>query len=67
MNTTLDDGTIAEFHAQGVTVIRGAFGDWVETLRAGTRFHDFFILQSGIVRPVHDRKGRLELGVCGCN
>ncbi len=39
MNMTLDDSTIAEFHAQGVTVIRGAFREWIEPLRAGVKFN----------------------------
>ena len=39
MNTTLDDGAVAEFDAQGVTVIRGVFGDWIDKLRAGVAFN----------------------------
>jgi len=35
----LTDATISEFHELGVTVIRNAFKDWVETLRAGIQFN----------------------------
>ena len=31
--------SISEFHEHGVTVVRGAFSDWVETLRAGIAFN----------------------------
>lgn len=31
----LDQSTIDEFRERGVTVLRGVFSDWVETLRAG--------------------------------
>lgn len=39
MSHHVDEQTIAEFHEQGVTVLRGVFGDWVETLRAGIAFN----------------------------
>jgi len=35
----IDKNTLADFHRDGVTVIRGAFKDWVETLRAGVKFN----------------------------
>ena len=35
MNTHLHDDQITEFHEKGVTVLRGVFKDWVDTLRAG--------------------------------
>ena len=31
----VDDGVVAAFDADGATVVRGAFGDWIETLRTG--------------------------------
>ena len=34
----LDDGTIEAFHRDGVTVLRGAFTEWVDTLRRGVDF-----------------------------
>lgn len=39
MSHSLDDNSVAEFHEHGVTVIRGAFADWIETLRAGVKFN----------------------------
>ena len=39
MDITLDEQTIADYHAQGVTVIRGAFTDWIDKLRAGVKFN----------------------------
>ncbi|MEM8974692.1 MAG: phytanoyl-CoA dioxygenase family protein [Pseudomonadota bacterium] len=35
----VDQATIDEFHEHGVAVIRGAFSDWVETLRAGIAYN----------------------------
>lgn len=35
MGRHLTDETIAEFREMGVTVLRGVFSDWVETLRSG--------------------------------
>ena len=35
MRRWLDDQTIEEFHEKGVTVLRGVFSDWIETLREG--------------------------------
>ncbi len=35
MTRHLDDQTIAEYREKGVTVLRGVFSDWVETLRSG--------------------------------
>lgn len=35
MTHKIDPKTIEEFNTQGVTVLRGVFSDWVDTLRAG--------------------------------
>ena len=35
----LDDSLVAAFREQGVTVIRGAFAQWVDRLRAGVAFN----------------------------
>ena len=35
----LDPATVSEFRAQGVTVIRGSFRDWVEPLRRGVDYN----------------------------
>jgi len=35
MSRLLDQDRIDEFREKGVTVLRGVFADWVETLRAG--------------------------------
>ncbi|QYX58572.1 phytanoyl-CoA dioxygenase family protein [Roseovarius sp. SCSIO 43702] len=35
MTTRLDSDTIDDFRENGVTILRGVFSDWVETLRAG--------------------------------
>ena len=35
MSRRIDDQTIDEFQVKGVTVLRGVFADWVETLRQG--------------------------------
>jgi ectoine hydroxylase-related dioxygenase (phytanoyl-CoA dioxygenase family) len=39
MSYQVDDDAVAEFDEHGVTVIRGAFQEWVEPLRAGIRFN----------------------------
>ena len=39
MTYQLEEQTIREFSENGVAVIRGAFTDWVETLRAGIAFN----------------------------
>lgn len=39
MTNVLDEETIRAFHEDGVAVIRGAFTDWVETLRAGIAYN----------------------------
>ena len=39
MATLIDNQTIADFRGDGVAVVRGAFDDWVETLRAGVKFN----------------------------
>lgn len=39
MTIELDRQTIADFRENGVTVLRGVFEDWVETLRAGVAFN----------------------------
>ena len=39
MTKHIDDQTITDFRASGVTVLRGVFLDWVETLRAGTAWN----------------------------
>ena len=39
MPQLLDQPTIERFHEDGVTVLRGLFADWVETLRAGVDFN----------------------------
>lgn len=35
MTATPSPETIADFHRHGATVLRGVFGDWMDTLRAG--------------------------------
>lgn len=35
MNTQIGQNTIQEFQAEGVTVLRGVFSDWIEVLREG--------------------------------
>lgn len=32
---TVDDAVVAAFETDGAAVVRGAFGDWIETLRSG--------------------------------
>lgn len=39
MSFQLDDNAIKDFDEHGVTVIRGAFSDWIDTLRAGVQFN----------------------------
>ena len=39
MTIQLAAHTIRDFHDQGATVIRGAFTEWIETLRAGVAFN----------------------------
>lgn len=39
MNALVDKASIERFHQDGVTVLRGLFSDWVETLRRGVDFN----------------------------
>jgi ectoine hydroxylase-related dioxygenase (phytanoyl-CoA dioxygenase family) len=39
MTGHLDDQTVARFRNDGVTVLRGAFAEWVDTLRAGVELN----------------------------
>lgn len=39
MSTWVSDQSVTEFETNGVTVIRGAFTGWIDTLRAGVKFN----------------------------